>query len=242
MSQSIEFMNALKKLLKLKGIVYQDLAEGLGLSLPSIKRLFSSGDISLNRLDKICEIANIDFSDLLKLMELSKDRQASHLTQEQENFLSDNLHAMAYLELFFLGYTPKKIQNEYGLTEAAVHKTLRALDRHELIEWLPKDKVKLKVNDMIKLRPDSKLSLIMREKGVKSFLNNDFQGDLSYQEFMTFKASKESIKKLNSKLRILFHEVAQEGIMEGQAGIEAEAAAVFTAVRPWRLVEILGIK
>src|SRR5690606_6050530 len=150
--------------------------------------------------------------------------------------------AMAYLELFFLGYAPKKIQNEYGLTEAAVHKTLRALDRHELIEWLPKDKVKLKVNDMIKLRPDSKLSLIMREKGVKSFLNNDFQGDLSYQEFMTFKASKESIKKLNSKLRILFHEVAQEGIMEGQAGIEAEAAAVFTAVRPWRLVEILGIK
>src|SRR5690554_7626556 len=61
MSQSVEFMNALKKLLKLKGIVYQDLAEGLELSLPSIKRLFSTGDISLNRLDKICEIAGIDF-------------------------------------------------------------------------------------------------------------------------------------------------------------------------------------
>lgn len=242
MSQSIEFMNALKKLLKLKGIVYQDLAQGLELSLPSIKRLFSTGDISLNRLDKICDIAGIDFTDLLKLMELSKEKSAAQLTEEQENFLSENLHAMAYLELLFLGYTPLRIQEEYGLTQAQGHKNLRALDRYKLIEWLPRDKVRLKVSDMIRLRPDSKLSQILREKGVKSFLNHEFKGELCYQEFMTFKASKESIKKLNSKLRTLFQEIAQEGIMEGKAGIEAESAAVFTSVRPWRLVEILGIK
>lgn len=242
MSQSVEFMNALKKLLKLKGIVYQDLAEGLELSLPSIKRLFSTGDISLNRLDKICEIAGIDFTDLLKLMELTKDKSASHLTEEQENFLSENLHATAYFELLVIGYSPKRIQEEYGLTQAQSHKHLRALDRHKLIEWLPKDKVRLKVNDMIRLRPDSKLTRILKEKGVKSFLNHDFKGELCYQEFMTFMASKESIKKLNSRLSTLLKEIAQEGLMEGKAGIEGESAAVFASVRPWRLVEILGLK
>lgn len=242
MSQSVEFMNALKKMLKLKGIVYQDLAEGLELSLPSVKRLFATGDISLNRLDKICEMAKIDFTDLLKLMEVSKDKSPKELTLEQENFLSENVHALAYLELIFLGYTPQRIQEEYGLTTAQSHKHLRALDRLGLIEWLPKDKVRLKVADMIRLRPDSKITQLLKEKGIKSFLNHDFKGDLCYQEFMTFMASKESIKKLNSKVKTLFQEVAQEGILESHAGIEAESVAVFCSVRPWRLVEVLGIK
>ena len=101
MSQSVEFMNALKRLLKMKGIVYQDLAAALELSLPSVKRLFSTGDISLNRLDKICEISGIEFTDLLKLMDLSKSKFHSELTLEQEDFLSENPKAMAYLELLF---------------------------------------------------------------------------------------------------------------------------------------------
>lgn len=242
MSQSIEFMQALKKLLKLKGVIYQDLALALDLSLPSVKRLFSSGDISLTRIDRICEAFDIEFSDLLKLMELSKSNKVTELTLAQEEYLSDNPHSMAYLELLFLGYSPKKIQEDYGLTLNQTHKNLKALDKCELIEWLPHDKVKIKVNDMIRLRPDSKISIILREKGVKSFLNHEFKGELCYNEFMTFKASKESVKKFNVKLRTLFQEIAEEGIMEAQAGIEVDSIALFTGVRPWRLVEVLGLK
>ena len=175
MSQSVEFMNALKKLLKMKGIVYQDLAHALELSLPSVKRLFSTGDISLNRLDKICEMSGIEFTDLLKLMDLSKSKFHSELTLEQEDFLSENPKAMAYLELLFLGLTPKKIQDEYNLTENQSHKLLSSLDKHGLIEWRPGDKVKLMIRDMIKLRPDSKIGVILKEKAVKSFINNDFK-------------------------------------------------------------------
>lgn len=242
MSQSIELMNALKKLLKMKGIVYQDLARALELSLPSVKRLFSTGDISLSRLDKICELSGIQFSDLLKLMELNKTKGHSLLTVEQEEFLFANPKAMAYLELLFLDLTPQKIQEEYQLTISQSHKLLGSLDHHGLIEWLPGDKVRVKTSDMIKLRPDSKIGAILRDKGVKSFLNNDFKSEISYQEFMTFKASKESVKKLNSKLRTLFLECAQEGIMEAQAGLEVEAMALYTGVRPWRLAEVLGLK
>lgn len=242
MSQSVEFMNALKKLLKMKGIVYQDLADALELSLPSVKRLFSTGDISLNRLDKICEISGIEFTDLLKLMDLSKSKFHSELTLEQEDFLSENPKAMAYLELLFLGLTPKKIQEEYNLTQNQSHKLLGSLDKHGLIEWQPGDKVKLMIRDMIKLRVDSKIGVILREKAVKSFINNDFKGEISFHEFMTFKASSESVKKLNTKLRALFMEYAQEGILEAQAGIEVEAMALYTGVRPWRLAEVLGLK
>lgn len=242
MSQSVEFMNALKKLLKMKGIVYQDVAKALDLSLPSVKRLFSTGDISLSRLDKICEISGIELTDLLKLMEVNKSKFHAELTLEQEEFLFEHPKCIAYLELLFFGWTPQKIEQVYDLNKNQTHKFLSALDKQDLIEWLPGDKVKLKMKEMIKLRPDSKISKILRDKGIKSFINSDFKGELSFQEFMTFKASAESVKKLNSKLVKLFIEYAQEGILEAQAGIEVEAMALHMAVRPWVLAEVLGLK
>jgi len=55
------FIN-LKNELKAKGLTYKDVADELDLTEASVKRLFSTEDISLRRLDSICELLRIDLA------------------------------------------------------------------------------------------------------------------------------------------------------------------------------------
>jgi len=65
--QTAALIEALKKLLKARGSTYRDLGQTLGLSEPSIKRLFSQRTFTLQRLEQVCAALEIDFYELAKL-------------------------------------------------------------------------------------------------------------------------------------------------------------------------------
>ncbi len=55
--------DSIKQVLKIWGTTYRDLAERMQMSEASIKRLFSKHAVSLTRLEEICEILDLDFTD-----------------------------------------------------------------------------------------------------------------------------------------------------------------------------------
>ena len=57
-------VDALKRVLKARGLTYADIARGLDLSEASVKRIFSKRDFTLERLDEVCRLAGIDFAEL----------------------------------------------------------------------------------------------------------------------------------------------------------------------------------
>ncbi len=239
--QQQEVIIALKKLLKAKGIVYQDLAHELGLSLASIKRLFSQEDLTLSRLDQICTFAGMQMSDVFKLVESSKQENSRELTDEQENRLTQHPQRLAYLELLLSGMKPKQIEKEFKLSEAQTHKILSDLDKWELIDWLPGNKIRLKISEMIKLKRQGPLRKLLQEKGVKSFLEADFSGDLQYQEFMTMKVSESTLRKLSTQFKALLLEAAKDGVVEAEVGLPVKSVGAFVAIRPWRIVDVFGL-
>ena len=56
MAQTEFLIQSLKKSLKAHGLTYADVARQLKLSEASIKRLFSEQNITLERLDQICQM------------------------------------------------------------------------------------------------------------------------------------------------------------------------------------------
>src|SRR5574343_367976 len=82
-------IDTLKAHLKARGLTYKDLATGLNLSEASIKRMFASGDCSLERLDQICVYLQLEFSDLFTSSP-RKRKWISQLTQQQECELAGN--------------------------------------------------------------------------------------------------------------------------------------------------------
>ena len=76
-------VDALKRMLRGRGITYAALAHRLDLSEASVKRMFSRRDFTLQRLEEVCQEAGIDFAELVHT---ATDEQAgmTHLTIEQE--------------------------------------------------------------------------------------------------------------------------------------------------------------
>jgi DNA-binding Xre family transcriptional regulator len=75
--------------LKARGMTYRDLASALELSESSVKRIISSNDCTLERLEEICRCLQLDLSDLLN----SAPRQRkllNQLTWKQEEELTKN--------------------------------------------------------------------------------------------------------------------------------------------------------
>ena len=85
--QTSGLVEALKKLLKARGVTYRQLAAGLGLSEPSVKRLFSERTFTLQRLEQVCQVLEIDFFELAKLAR-GASTTINEMTIEQEQILA----------------------------------------------------------------------------------------------------------------------------------------------------------
>ncbi len=89
MSETRAIVQALKKSLRAANVTYVEVATALDLSESSVKRLFSDQDFSLKRLDQVCQLMNMEISDLMRQLDQSK-QQIEQLTLDQEQlFVSD---------------------------------------------------------------------------------------------------------------------------------------------------------
>jgi transcriptional regulator with XRE-family HTH domain len=90
MSQTIALIETLKTCLKTNGITYSDIATELNLSESSVKRLFSTRDFSLNRLESICKLMNMEIGEVFQLMN-EQQFELQQLTLQQEQEITEDL-------------------------------------------------------------------------------------------------------------------------------------------------------
>ncbi len=83
MGQTSDLIDVLKKGLREKGLTYARVAEGLGISESSVKRMFSLQSMSLERLAQVCALMSLEITDLLELARAAEVRVVE-LTEEQE--------------------------------------------------------------------------------------------------------------------------------------------------------------
>ena len=66
MSRNSDLTDALKRMLKRAGLTYADAAQHLALSEASVKRLFKEQSFSVERMEKLCELAQADLLELVR--------------------------------------------------------------------------------------------------------------------------------------------------------------------------------
>ena len=139
--KSQKIKQVLKDLFKKKKLTYEEIAEQLDCSLPTVKRILGSEELTLTRLLQLCEIAEIDLADLELL---TKERAVAEekFTAEQETFLAKNPSYLAYLMKLFGGESPKQIADKHKLTQRSTDKYLVGLEKLGLIHVTGKQKVK----------------------------------------------------------------------------------------------------
>jgi len=173
MAQTVRIVQALKKQLKQRGITYRELAHDLELSESAVKQMFAASDMNLSRLDRICEILSMDITDLLAQME-SDSRKLRSLTHAQETELVSNpkLLVMAYCLVNFWSF--EDIVANFEVTEPEGIALLVHLDRMQLIELLPGNRVKTLIDSNFDWVPNGPIEQFFRKEAQGPFFDSSF--------------------------------------------------------------------
>ncbi len=133
---------ALKKRIRTQGKTYADAAEILNLSEPSIRRLFSTAGLSLNRLETLCNWLGLDIKEIVLDSELQQPLITQLTLQQEKEFVNDHrLLLVTYLVLNH--WKEHEIKDTFDFSEAELNKHFIKLEKIGLIELLPFNRIRL---------------------------------------------------------------------------------------------------
>lgn len=223
----------LKRLLRANGNTYQDVAEALGLSEASVKRMFSTRNFTLYRLQAICQQLNMSFTDLVMASENARSR-IKQLTEIQEKELVSDpkLLLVALAVLHFWSF--EEIISYYSIDQHECINCLARLDRLKLIELLPGNRIKLMVDHDFSWLPKGPIERFFGAQVQQEFLNAGFDepGDLKIYSHALL--APESIARIRRKLRALVTEVAEQQRTDATMPVrERNNCGILIAMRSW---------
>ncbi len=235
MAQRKEIIDMLKRSLKQKGLTYADVARQLHLSEASVKRNFSHKNFSLDRLELICNMASVDFSDLVQMVD---DEQAkiSRLTLEQEEELLRDLKFLAVAICVQNAWEMEEIVQHYDVTEAQCIAYLIRLERHGLIRLLPNNRIRRMLAHDFRWLPQGPLETFLESTVQSEFMDSHFKSPGELRMYITGMLSRQSLDILNKKLEVLAREFALLQQDDSRLPVKSRFnSGLMLAIRPWEL-------
>src|SRR6185437_7391552 len=173
MTESERLVATLKRLLKRRGMSYRELARRLAVSEPTVKRLFSKGGFSLERLVRISAVLGMSLAEIAQQAEQTEARITT-LTQAQERELVADPRLLLVAACALNGWTAEQIVATYRFTRAECVRRLLRLDGLGLITLLPGDRIRLNVARDFDWLPGGPIQRFFRREEKADFLSGDF--------------------------------------------------------------------
>ena len=231
-AQKTQIVAELKHALRASGHTYADVAKSLDLSVASVKRLFSTEDLSLHRVDQICELVGLSLRDIL---DRASDRAdpTNQLTVAQESQLISDPKLLFMIWLVMLRTPFEEMVQDYLFTEREALQYLIRLDRLKVIELQPGNRVRLLVSRHFSWRPGGPVQKYIHQKLLREFLAGAFAGPHEEFFFHGGRVSDEALTQIKRALRAASRECA-EIIERDRSTTQPRTGAAFVlAVRPW---------
>lgn len=205
MAQAAALLGALKREFKALGITYKQIALQLDLSENSIKRLFSEQNTSLDRLEQLCDIAGLSFTDLVKKMEQSNTKVEQLSVEQEKTIVSDPKLLLASICVLHY-WTFEEIVKTYRISETECVQLMAQLDRLKLIELQPLNRIRLNVTSNFRWRDDGPVQQYFRSEVQQDFFQSNFRSPGEKLFFMSGMLSRESHKRIEKKMETLVRE------------------------------------
>jgi transcriptional regulator with XRE-family HTH domain len=222
----------LKRALRERGLTYVEVARALGLSLATIKRRFARGDFSLERFERICELAGVGLRELLqRAEERSAPTRQLTLVQEREIVADPRLFLVTWL---VLNRTPfEEITRGYRFTERELLRYFIRLDRLKVIELQPGNRTRLLVSRRFSWRAGGPVQRYLHQRLLREFLASSFTGAQEEFVFHGATVSREVLAQLKRVQQNASRE-CMELIEQDRSAPQGRIGAAFVlALRPW---------
>jgi transcriptional regulator with XRE-family HTH domain len=237
-----QLLDALKRVLKSRRVTYGDLAQRVGLSEASVKRLFSQQTFTLSRLQQVLEALEMDFFELAKLARGAGDAP-QEMTEAQEQALAAEPHLMGVFYLLFNDWQPAQILSRYEMSEAELTRLLAKLDRLQLIDLLPGNRIRLKVSRHLRLKPSGAIRAKHGQRTMAEFLAVEFDrhgGHFLFEYRDISPASFAVMQRKIDRLAAEFNELAE--LDSTLPPDQRPSIGLALGMRPWRIGQVTGLK
>ena len=242
MSANSPFVAALKKILRSHGLTYGALARKLGLSEPTVKRMFSRGAFTLTRIEQILRVLDLDLYDVARM---SRGRAAApvELSLDQDNALARDERLLSVFWLVLNEWTFAEILDAYAITKPELTLAFARLARVRLIDWGPGERARLLVGRDFRWRAAGPVKKAYGNRVLQELLKGRFEGPAELLRFEARDLSEESAAVVRRRLERLAAEFNE--LAEVDASLPARKRSgfgVLVACRPWQFSAMIALK
>lgn len=242
MSSPEQVIHVLRAELRAAGITYKVLAERIGMSESSVKRMFGQKDMALSRLAQICKAAGVAMEDVLRgAADIVPHADTLTLTQEKSLIAKPQLMLMA---ICCLGHwTLEQVLETYKLTEAECIVALAELDRLGLIQLKPGNRYSLRVSNAFHWLPDGPVQQYFRDHVVADYFSGHFDGPGETLMCLPARLSLPSANELVQKIQLLAGELARLHQNDRKLGpAQREGYTLMLGFRSWEFAAFTALR
>jgi transcriptional regulator with XRE-family HTH domain len=235
MNEIDQLVTTLKRRLKIQGMTYRSLSQALGLSEPSVKRMFASRRFSIERMIEISNLLGFTLSELAHEAAVS-ERRLHTLSEAQERELVSDEKLILVAVCVLNQWEIQDIVSTYKVTEAECVQRLVKLDRLRLIALLPGNRIRLNIARDFDWRPKGPIRMYFQSQGLNDFLKSDFSQDDEVMAFSHAMLTESAIAKMQTeirKLRLKFSELHEESLAAPLA--KRRGTGMLLALREWEI-------
>lgn len=208
MSSPEQVLTVLRAELRAAGITYKALAEKIGMSESSVKRMFGQKDMALSRLEQICKASGIPMEDVLRRAADARPH-ADTLTAAQEKSLMANPRLLLMAICCLGHWTLDQVIETYSLTEPECIVLMAELDRLGLIELKAGNRYSLRVSNAFRWIADGPVQQYVREHVVGDYFGGRFDAPGETLLCLPARLSQGSAQEALQKIQVLAGDLAR---------------------------------
>jgi DNA-binding Xre family transcriptional regulator len=231
MSRTFLF-DSIRAHLKARGHTYRQLADAIGVSEPTVKRIFATNDCTIERLEEICQFLNIELAQLVKSTP-KKRKLIEQLTRKQETELAQNTKLLMIAICVMGLWSFEDMLSHLVISKVECIALLQRLERIGFVEMQPKNQYRLLVAKDFTWIVDGPIMRLVR--GVSDdFFNHRFEAPGEILKIINVRVSPAMRETLKTKLEQVALQYADQVVADSHLSLdERPPLSICIAVRAW---------
>lgn len=224
--------DGLRMHLKARDMTYADLARALKISEATVKRIFATKNCTLERLDEICELLQVDLAELARGAPRD-DKLINQLTPAQEQELMAEPALLLVAICAIQQMRVDEMVELYELDEAQCVKLLLRLERIGILEVHENNRIRLRLARTFAWNPDGPIMRYAKSQ-TPDFFAHGFDGPGEFMRMVTVRVSDEARIALLRRLEQVAREYDEQHSADARLPLEQRyPLSVLLAVRYW---------
>ncbi|MGN6707016.1 MAG: helix-turn-helix domain-containing protein [Rhodanobacter sp.] len=237
MAGSTAVVQAIRAILRERGMTYRDLADLLGLSEPTVKRDLGQGNFSLRRLDRICDVLGVTVEDLIR-----NDRPLTsvltELSKKQEGALVADAKLLLVTYLIVNDWRFGEMMSTFRIDENELISLLLKLDKLRIIEYRPPRRIRKLTARNFAWRKDGPVQGFFLSRVLPEFFGGLFEGPGDALHFVGGTLSEASRARMKVAVAHLVEEFEQLARHDARLPLDTrDGCSAVIALRKWEFSE-----